>query len=186
MQASHVTIAIPRRCTLVYKSNYECNNHTILPQQQRANCNRCASAASLPLLTRDRNLTRDWDDVWVITGPAFLPKKEGNKWIVHYEVLGGSEPNVAVPTHFWKVILAQKGSNGVMASFLLPNERIDDSTPLAAFMVPLQKIEKATGLIFFENLRGKLQPGAPLQLPLLCNGNACNLPPPMPKNNSHG
>ena len=145
-----------------------------------------AAAARKLLLTFDRNLTRDWDDVWVITGPAFLPKKEGNKWIVRYEVLGDAEPNVAVPTHFWKVILAQKGSNGVMASFLLPNERIDDSTPLSAFMVPLHKIEKATGLIFFENLRGKLQPGAPLQLPLLCNGNACNLPPPMPKNNSHG
>ncbi len=132
-----------------------------------------------------RNLTRDWDDVWVITGPAFLPKKEGNKWVVRYEVLGDPEPNVSVPTHFWKVILAQKGNNGVMASFLLPNERIDDATPLSQFMVPLNKIEKATGLIFFENLRGKLQPGAPLQLPLLCNGGGCNLPPPMPKNNSH-
>jgi DNA/RNA endonuclease G (NUC1) len=91
-----------------------------------------------------------------------------------------------VPTHFWKVILAQKGSNGVMASFLLPNERIDDATPLSTFMVPLTKIEKATGLIFFENLRGKLQAGAALQLPMLCTGNACALPPPMPKNNSHG
>ena len=52
-----------------------------------------------------RGLTRDWDDVWVITGPAFLPKKEGNIWMVRYEVLGDPEPNVAVPTHFWKVIL---------------------------------------------------------------------------------
>jgi len=91
-----------------------------------------------------RGLTRDWDDVWVITGPAFLPKKEGNKWIVRYEVLGDPEPNVAVPTHFWKVflppsipptptptphlppqdILAQKGANGVMASVHLPSAKL--------------------------------------------------------------
>ena len=116
-------------------------------------------------------MTREWDDVWVITGPAFLPKKEGNKWIVRYEVLGDTEPNVSVPTHFWKVILAQKGNNSVLASFLLPNEKIDDSTPLAAFLVPLSRIEKATGLIFFENLRGKNVAGAPLQLPMLCTGS---------------
>jgi hypothetical protein len=116
-------------------------------------------------------LTREWDDVWVITGPAFLPKKEGNKWIVRYEVLGDAEPNVSVPTHFWKVILAQKGNNSVLASFLLPNERIDDATPLASFLVPLSRIEKATGLIFFENLRGKNVAGAPLQLPMLCTGS---------------
>ena len=88
-----------------------------------------------------------------------------------------------MPTHFWKVILAQKGSNGVMAAFLLPNAPIDDAAPLTQFMVPLGKIEKATGLLFFENLRGKLQPGAPLQLPLLCSGGGCNLPPPIQKGN---
>ena len=53
---------------------------------------------------------------------------------MRYEVLGDADPNVAVPTHFWKIILAQKGSSGVMASFLLPNEKIDDATPLSLFM----------------------------------------------------
>jgi endonuclease G, mitochondrial len=125
--------------------------------------------------------------VWVVTGPAFLPKKEGSKWIMRYEVLGDSEPNVAVPTHFWKVILTQKGSNMMLASLLLPNERIDDSTPIEQFLVPLSKIEKATGLIFFENLRGNLSKDQPLQLPLLCSSGKCKLPPPLEhRKNSHG
>jgi endonuclease G len=125
--------------------------------------------------------------VWVVTGPAFLPKKEGSKWIMRYEVLGDSEPNVAVPTHFWKVILAQKGSDMMLASLLLPNERIDISTPMEQFLVPLSKIEKATGLIFFENLRVNLSKDQPLQLPLLCSCVKCKLPPPLEhRKNSHG
>ncbi len=49
-----------------------------------------------------RHLTTEFEDVYVYTGPLFLPKKEedGN-YYVKYRVLG-DPPNTSVPTHFWK------------------------------------------------------------------------------------
>ena len=49
-----------------------------------------------------RMLTREFDHIFVITGPLYLPKKEKNdKFYVKYQVIG-DPPNIAVPTHFFK------------------------------------------------------------------------------------
>jgi len=54
-----------------------------------------------------RNLVKKYDNVWVVTGPLYLPKRESdNKSYVKYEVIGNN--NVAVPTHFFKVVLCEK------------------------------------------------------------------------------
>ena len=47
-------------------------------------------------------LLRDYTDVEVISGPPFLPIER----YVKYQVIGKSD--VAVPTHFFKVIIAHK------------------------------------------------------------------------------
>nr|CAG8511454.1 6971_t:CDS:2 [Entrophospora candida] len=114
----------------------------------------------------------NFTDVYVYTGTAYLPKKDPNtgKFYVKYEVIG-NPPNISVPTHFYKVILAIKNKNQkdivlnidkdskdgddkiyALATFVLPNENIPSSTPISNFSVPLDALERTTGLTFFENL----------------------------------
>ncbi|KXZ47785.1 hypothetical protein GPECTOR_33g667 [Gonium pectorale] len=91
--------------------------------------------------------------------------------------LTGKPPGlVAVPTHFYKVVLADtrgdggkganerplrngksplpRGSVGVGA-FVLPNAPIDARTPLSAYVVPLEDLEQVAGTRFFPELLGE-------------------------------
>jgi endonuclease G len=80
--------------------------------------------------------------------------KAGGKWRVSYEVIG-DPPNVAVPTHFFKVILAEDGRPGgsvALGAFVLPNAPIANDKPLADFEVPLEAVERASGLEFAQLL----------------------------------
>ncbi|GAB5586778.1 nuclease [Umbelopsis nana] len=99
-----------------------------------------------------RSLTKNFQDVYVYTGPLYLPHKEADgKFYVKYQVIG-NPPNVAVPTHFFKVILTQKNGNYSAAAFVLPNARISDNTPLEAFRVPIDAVERGAGLTFFNGM----------------------------------
>lgn len=107
-----------------------------------------------------RNLTRKYSSVRIVTGPLYLPKKDpvDGKWRVSYEVIG-NPPNIAVPTHFYKIIV---GENPILPSlprkgvavgaFVLPNDRISNDTPLKSFEVPLNAIERAAGVEFLPKL----------------------------------
>ncbi|KAI8384703.1 uncharacterized protein BYT42DRAFT_563383 [Radiomyces spectabilis] len=130
-----------------------------------------------------RQLTLNFTDVFVYTGPLFLPQpistepqdpyaagddddnhwmsvmtrrkpKTKLKWEMRYEVLGRI-PNIAVPTHFFKIILAVSDSGHMVGSFVLPNKAIDHNTALTTFQVELSAIEKASGLQFFDRLDRK-------------------------------
>ncbi|KAH8928889.1 hypothetical protein BT69DRAFT_1276796 [Atractiella rhizophila] len=112
-----------------------------------------------------RRLTGKFSDVYVFTIPLYLPRRDPDgKFRVTYEVIANSStmpptPNVSVPTHFAKVILANTpsvagGKGGVaqvglglasIGAFVLPNQPIPDQTPLRAFEVPVEAVEKASG-----------------------------------------
>ena len=97
-----------------------------------------------------RRLTTFYPSVRIVTGPLYLPKRDGDKWKVSYEVIG-HPPNVAVPTHFYKVIFAEDGKEGgqvALGAFVLPNDRISNDKPLREFEVPVEAVERATGLEF--------------------------------------
>lgn len=102
-----------------------------------------------------RRLTTKYPSVRIVTGPLYLPKQHPDgKWRVSYEVIG-SPPNVAVPTHFYKVIVAEDGSTGgpvAVGAFVLPNAVIHNKTPLTEFVVPLEVVERASGLEFLKTL----------------------------------
>jgi endonuclease G len=102
-----------------------------------------------------RRLTRKYPSVRIVTGPLYLPKQHPDgKWRVSYEVIG-NPPNVAVPTHFYKVIVAEDGTTGgpvAVGSFVLPNAVINNKTPLSEFAVPLGIVERASGLEFLKLL----------------------------------
>ena len=118
-----------------------------------------------------RRLTSFYPSVRIITGPLYLPKQEAEgKWKVSYEVIG-HPPNVAVPTHFFKVIFAEDGKQGGMVSlgaFVLPNDRIANDKPLQDFEVPVEAVERASGLEF----AGLLPPARRRRL---CREVACSI-----------
>lgn len=78
-----------------------------------------------------------------------------------YQLIG-NPPNVAVPTHFYKIILATKedkdspdGKSYALGTFLMPNQRIPHNDPLDNYLVPLDALERTTGLQFFTGLDNK-------------------------------
>ncbi|XP_022700480.1 endonuclease G, mitochondrial-like [Varroa jacobsoni] len=99
-----------------------------------------------------RQLTRKYTSVYVCTGPLYLPRCEADgKLYVHYQVIGAN--HVAVPTHFFKVVVGETDNGEMdMEAYVMPNEVIDDTTPLEAFMVPLDTIERASGLLIFNRI----------------------------------
>lgn len=100
-----------------------------------------------------RRLTTHYPSVRIVTGPLYLPKKDpmDGKWRVSYEVIG-DPPNVAVPTHFYKVIFAEDGQgpggNVSLGAFVLPNAVIPNEKSLGHFEVPVEAVERASGLEF--------------------------------------
>ena len=119
-----------------------------------------------------RRLTGRYPSVRIVTGPLYLPKRDpaDNKWYVRYEVIG-SPPNVAVPTHFYKVIFAEDGKSGgdvAIGAFVLPNAPIPNEKPLADFEVPVEAVERASGLEFAAEL-------PPQRRRRLCADHSCAL-----------
>ncbi|KAI8144997.1 hypothetical protein BJV82DRAFT_666914 [Fennellomyces sp. T-0311] len=99
-----------------------------------------------------RSLTKSFPDVYVFTGPLYLPHQEADgKFYVKYQVIG-NPPNVAVPTHFYKVILTERNGKYSAGAFVLPNAPISDDTPLERFKVPLDAVERGAGLTFFDHM----------------------------------
>lgn len=98
-----------------------------------------------------RRLTQKYDLVRIVTGPLFLPKLyPDGKYRVLYEVIG-NPPNVAVPTHFFKLIIGERKNDTrvLVGAFVLPNDRISNETKLTDFEVSVDALERSSGLSFF-------------------------------------
>jgi endonuclease G len=95
-----------------------------------------------------RELTKSYKSVKVFTGPLYLPQtgKDGQRYVT-YKVIGKND--VAVPTHFFKVLVLEK-ANGKKDSqaYILPNEDVDSSASLDKFKTTVEKVERASGIIF--------------------------------------
>lgn len=101
-----------------------------------------------------RRLTQKYDDVRIMTGPLYLPKLcEDGKYRVTYEMIG-SPPNVAVPTHFFKLVVGERrGADSVaVAAFVMPNDVINNTDPLTKFQVPVEALERSLGLELLQKL----------------------------------
>uniref|UniRef100_A0AC35FHT4 Endonuclease n=1 Tax=Panagrolaimus sp. PS1159 TaxID=55785 RepID=A0AC35FHT4_9BILA len=99
-----------------------------------------------------RRMARKNLNVYICTGPLYLPQKEadGNLY-VKYKVIGPR--HVAVPTHFFKVALVEYEKDKFsLEAYLLPNAVIPDEKPISDFLVPLDTIERAAGFLIFEKI----------------------------------
>ena len=136
-------------------------------------------------------MTRSCDDVYVVTGPLYLPTPTPSGYMMQHPMIGevhpccaptcilqavimptvdmhgagvlmgivllpaGQPPRmVAVPTHFFKVVLAERSvtaddgsasTKAVLGAFVLPNAHLQPDIPLTAFSVPLLSLEEAAG-----------------------------------------
>ncbi|KAM4616976.1 endonuclease G, mitochondrial isoform 2-T2 [Polymixia lowei] len=100
-----------------------------------------------------RSLTKHYLNVYICTGPLYLPRAEADgKLYVRYQVLGRN--HVAVPTHFFKVVILERAdARGVeLRSYVFPNAPVDEKLPLECFLVPIESIERASGLLFIPNI----------------------------------
>lgn len=130
-----------------------------------------------------RDLARQHRAVHVFTGPLFLPKPEGQDMVVSYKVLGTSR--VAVPTHFFKVVLVERDREGaaperLAAAFVVPNRPVPADTRLVTFLRPVDVVERLAGIIFFPGLqRPTSAADQPPPAKELCAApGACELSPP--------
>ncbi len=87
----------------------------------------------------------------VITGPAFAVADKK----VSYPVIG--KDSVAVPTHFFKIVIDAKNQNDVEAlAFLLPNKDLRGHA-YGEYLVSIDEIEQMTGLDFLSSLPKDVQ-----------------------------
>ncbi|CAH00187.1 ribonuclease [Kluyveromyces lactis] len=108
-----------------------------------------------------RQLVDKYNSVRIMTGPLYLPKRDpkDGKFKVTYEMIG-NPPNIAVPTHFFKLVVAERPKqlgNGRddelhVAAFVLPNAPISNSTTLIEFEVPVNALERSSGLQLLQNV----------------------------------
>ncbi|XP_054164094.1 endonuclease G, mitochondrial-like [Oppia nitens] len=92
------------------------------------------------------------DNTWLCTGPLYLPARgpTDSKLYVKYEVIGKN--HVAVPTHFFKVLVTETNGHYDLEGYVLPNAVIDDRSSIESFRVPIDTIERAAGLLFFQRI----------------------------------
>ncbi|KAK9821107.1 hypothetical protein WJX81_006169 [Elliptochloris bilobata] len=142
-----------------------------------------------------KQLTHTCDDVYVLTGPLYLPQRTPQGYMMQHPMIGVAPRLVAVPTHFFKAVLAEKrGAGGVeralVGAWVLPNAPIEQDTPLMAFTVPIDALEDAAGMPLFpkfldDERRGALDEaalevqGAGRRELQALRGRGAALPPPL-------
>ncbi|MCP5055938.1 MAG: hypothetical protein GY937_04340 [bacterium] len=92
-------------------------------------------------------------DLWIITGPAFVDDDGNEDGLVEYSVIGKNE--VAVPTHYFKIVVAKAASGGHDAmAFLVPNRAVTERVPeeFDAYLVSIDELEELTGFDFLRGL----------------------------------
>jgi len=125
--------------------------------------------------------------VYVVTGPLWLPRRQVMDGKFEYQYLGlGRPPSlVAVPTHFFKVVvvvneLDAKNPIRQFACFVIGNEESCPSKKLEDFVVPWRDLEAVTGLQFFNNWvttewKENADKAMKLQVPASIGSNASRL-----------
>jgi endonuclease G len=111
-----------------------------------------------------RAWARNSDELYVYTGPIYASAKaeDGKTWVC-YTVIG--ENRVAVPTHYFKVILRERGKTKEMLALVIPHKALTQETPLADFLASVDEVERLSGLDFFpkmtEPTQSKLEAAKP-------------------------
>ncbi|KAJ9507830.1 hypothetical protein QJQ45_019267 [Haematococcus lacustris] len=113
-----------------------------------------------------RSLTSLCADVFVVTGPLFMPTLDATgQWVMKHPLIGAPPSLVAVPTHFYKVVVATgapsssplqsdaasggSGSSSSSSSAVSSPLRSEKDMAVAAFVLPNAPIDPHTPLSAF-------------------------------------
>ncbi|XP_052852945.1 endonuclease G, mitochondrial [Drosophila gunungcola] len=93
--------------------------------------------------------------VYAYTGSIYLPRKiKSNSWFVEFQT--EERTMVAVPTHFFKVLVIDPKFEGdatpYAEAYVMPNTPLNNNVDLKTLLSDIRDIENATGLRFFEGL----------------------------------
>ena len=116
-----------------------------------------------------REWARGAEDLYVFTGPLFLAETgdDGSR-SVSYRVLG--DANVAVPTHFFKVMARERGHEIALQAFIVPHKKIEGAVRYSDFLVSVDQVESFSGLDFFSSMDEQWQERAESVRPELAWG----------------
>lgn len=92
-------------------------------------------------------------NLWVCTGPLYLPRKDPSdgKLYIKYQVIGPN--NVSVPTHFFKALIVENVDGSIdLESYVMANQVLDSSIPMRSYQVPLESVERAAGFLIFSQV----------------------------------
>ncbi|CAN0417923.1 unnamed protein product [Pylaiella littoralis] len=162
----------------------------VVPSERSIKAAKATTRAAVAYPNMPSRLKPPFKDIYVITGPLFLPSKEpaapavlnggvvdadqgdvvevpspsadppaSAKWVVKHDIIGNPMQMVAVPTHFFKVIVAEPyppppsealstAPTTFVAAFAMPNTTIPNNTDLRNFLVPLGVLESVSGMRF--------------------------------------
>ena len=105
------------------------------------------------------DLTRQWvkkfGTAYEITGPLFYDPKEDNPatadGTVNYKEVGKGK--VAVPTHFFKIVIAREGNQPWQAiAFVMENRKYDRPFQFEKYIQSISWVEKHAGLNFMPDM----------------------------------
>lgn len=107
-----------------------------------------------------RRRAKESNNTYVVSGPLYMPTetKDGKKYL-RFEIIG--ESNVAVPTHFYKVLLTEgkrvRGKpEAIIEAFVIPNSPdIDRQAHIDEYRITVEELplyEQASGLLFFNRV----------------------------------
>ena len=98
------------------------------------------------LETAVRGWVQERGRLTIITGPVFAIKDNS----VSYKVIG--ENNVAVPSHFYKIVVDNNDPGNVQAlAFMMPNKNLSEDH-YRDYLTTIDAIESATGIDFLSAL----------------------------------
>lgn len=86
-----------------------------------------------------RNWSREFDTIWVVTGPVF-------------DSINNNRLNnrITIPTHFYKALLSHHRQHWQAIAFLMPNQGSTD--PVQQYTLSVRRLEKVTRIDFFHLL----------------------------------
>lgn len=125
----------------VIKESFFLSNMT--PQDSKLNQHRWRL-----LEARIQDLARRCEELWVITGPAFVDD-DGDGFIEYFQI---GTNQVVVPTHYFKIVYTRTTSDpDVLAAmaFLVPNKPMDQ--PFEHYLVSIDQLEEITGCDFLDD-----------------------------------
>ncbi len=131
-----------------HKSNPEAMDDTFYISNMCPQCPKLNRGYWASLEKHVRDLTKDYKNVYVISGPLYLPNvEEGGKRYIKIQVLGQND--VAVPSHFFKVISLEDWQGKIETrAYILPNGEISQKIKLDSFKTTVERVERASGIIF--------------------------------------